>query len=43
MLGQDEAKWRRWVELVLETSNEPAVVDMAEHILYVGKVDDRKK
>jgi ubiquinone/menaquinone biosynthesis C-methylase UbiE len=35
-LGED--KWRRWVELVLETSAEPAVVDMAEHILYVGRV-----
>ena len=40
-LGEDEAKWRRWVELVLETSAEPAVVDMAEHILYVGRVSKR--
>ena len=31
------ALWRRWVTLVLQTSNEPAVVDMAEHILYVGR------
>lgn len=29
-LGEDEAKWKRWVELVLETSAEPAVVDMVE-------------
>jgi hypothetical protein len=36
LLGQDEAKWDRWVELVVETSSEPAVVDMAEHILYIG-------
>ena len=35
---QDEAKWKQWVELVLETSAEPAVVDMADHILYVGRV-----
>jgi len=38
LLAQDEAAWQRWVELVLETSDEPAVVDMAEHILYVGQV-----
>ncbi|MDY6877664.1 MAG: class I SAM-dependent methyltransferase [Chloroflexota bacterium] len=37
LLGQDEVKWRRWVNLVLETSAEPAVVDMAEHILYIGR------
>ena len=41
LLGQDEAKWKRWVDLVLETSAEPAVVDMAEHILYVGRVPKR--
>ena len=37
-LGQDEAKWRRWVEVILQTSAEPSIVDMAEHILYVGRV-----
>jgi ubiquinone/menaquinone biosynthesis C-methylase UbiE len=37
LLAQDEAKWKRWVDLALETSAEPAVVDMAEHILYVGR------
>lgn len=37
LLGQDEAKWKCWEELVLETSAEPAVVDMAEHILYLGR------
>lgn len=40
-LGEDEAKWKQWMELVLETSAEPAVVDMAEHILYVGLVSKR--
>lgn len=38
LLAQDEAKWSHWVELVLKTSVEPAVVDMAEHILWVGRV-----
>ena len=37
-LAQDEAKWKVWVDLLLRTSTEPAVVDMAEHILYVGRV-----
>ena len=37
-VGKDTTKWDRWVELVLETATEPAVVDMAGHILYVGRV-----
>jgi len=37
LLGQEKAKWKRWVDLVLETATEPAVIDMAEHILYVGQ------
>jgi SAM-dependent methyltransferase len=37
LLIQDEAKWRVWTDLVVETSTEPAVVDMAEHILYIGR------
>ena len=36
LLKQDEAKWQRWVELVLSTSTEPSVVDMGAHILYIG-------
>jgi ubiquinone/menaquinone biosynthesis C-methylase UbiE len=40
VLHQDEEKWNRWVELVLQTSAEPSVVDMAEHILYIGRVSE---
>lgn len=36
-LAEDAAKWQKWVELVLAISAEPAVVDMAEHILYIGR------
>jgi hypothetical protein len=36
-VGQDEARWECWTDLVLRTCAEPAVVDMAEHILYVGR------
>ncbi len=38
-VAEDRAKWERWVELVLETATEPAIVDMAAHILYIGQVD----
>lgn len=36
-VAEDLAKWERWVELVLETATEPAIVDMAAHILYIGQ------
>jgi len=36
-VAQDEAKWKRWVELVLATAAEASVVDMSDHILYIGK------
>ena len=29
--------WQQWLDLVLKTSAEPTVVDMAQHILYVGR------
>ena len=35
-VAEDPTKWERWVELVLETATEPAIVDMAAHILYIG-------
>jgi hypothetical protein len=38
ILGQEEAKWQRWEELVIKTSAEPSILDMAEHILYIGRV-----
>ncbi len=39
ILGQDETKWQRWVELVIKTSAVPTIVDMAEHILYIGRTE----
>ena len=41
-LAQNESKWQPWIDLVLKTSAEPAVVDMAEHILYIGRKPLRK-
>jgi len=37
VLHQDKAKWDVWLKIVLDTASEPAVVDMAGHILYVGR------
>ena len=37
-VAEDPAKWERWIELVLDTATEPAIVDMAAHILYIGRV-----
>ncbi len=37
-VAEDPTKWERWVKLVLETATEPAIVDMAAHIFYIGRV-----
>ena len=37
-VAEDPIKWERWIELILETATEPAIVDMASHILYIGRV-----
>lgn len=36
-LGNDPGKWQRWLELVVETSTDPTVVDMSGHMLYLGR------
>jgi len=36
-IGQDAEKRGRWTDLIVKTSTEPAVVDMAEHMLYIGQ------
>jgi len=36
-LADEPEKWQRWLALLLQTSTDPAVVDMAEHILYMGR------
>lgn len=38
-IGQDRDKWNRWMELLIKTSSDSSVVDMAEHILYIGRVE----
>jgi ubiquinone/menaquinone biosynthesis C-methylase UbiE len=34
---EDQEKWERWTQLVLETSTDPTVVDMSGHMLYIGR------
>jgi len=37
VLRQNEEKWQHWFAMLLAHATEPAVVDMAEHILYFGR------
>jgi ubiquinone/menaquinone biosynthesis C-methylase UbiE len=36
-LHEHTAKWEQWMQIVNATCTEPAVVDLAEHILYLGR------
>ncbi len=33
----DQQQWNRWMDILLSTASEPAVADMSEHILYIGR------
>lgn len=36
-IADDADKWSRWVQVVIETSTDPAVVDTSSHILHIGR------
>ena len=36
-IAQDPEKWARWKRIVVDTSTDLAIVDVSEHVLYVGK------
>lgn len=36
-IADDTVKWERWVEVVIETSTDLAVVDTSGHILHIGR------
>lgn len=36
-LAVNEEQWQRWLDILLATATEPAVVDLSEHILYIGR------
>jgi ubiquinone/menaquinone biosynthesis C-methylase UbiE len=37
LLYNDEEKWRRWLKLIYQTCNDPTIIGMGEHIVYVGR------
>jgi len=34
---KDKSAWRRWIKIILQTCNDPTIIGMSEHILYVGR------
>lgn len=36
-LAEEPEKWQRWLDVLLQTSTDPAVVEMSEHLLYIGQ------
>ncbi len=36
-LGAEPAFWQKWLEVEMENASQPALVDTAEHILYIGR------
>ncbi len=40
-VAEDKAKWAVGSELVVRTATEPAVVDMAGHILHIGRKSEK--
>lgn len=42
LLAQDEERWRRWLNVLISTASEPAVVDMSEHMLYIGRKEEHR-
>jgi ubiquinone/menaquinone biosynthesis C-methylase UbiE len=40
--AEDPKVWEAWFRLVEQTASEPAVVDMGEHMLYVGRKARRR-
>ncbi len=34
---RDKGKWDKWLKIILETSNDPSILGMGEHLLYVGR------
>jgi len=36
-MAKDKAKWKKWLEVVIDTSSESAVVDTSAHMLFIGQ------
>lgn len=35
-LCEDKEKWKKWLEIILRTCNDPNILGLGEHFLYVG-------
>ena len=33
----DKEKWQRWLKILLRTCNDPNILGLGEHFLYVGR------
>jgi len=33
----DPAKWNRWLRIILQSCNDPCILGLGEHVLYVGR------
>ena len=36
-IAEDPEKWARWKQIVIGTSTDPAIVDLSEHMLCIGR------
>lgn len=36
-LFKDKEKWRRWLQILLQTCTDPCILGLGEHFLYVGR------
>lgn len=36
-LYEDEAKWERWLDILIRTSNDPCLLGSSDHFLYIGR------
>ena len=39
---EDRRKWKFWLDILLKTCSDPAIIGLGEHFLYVGKKENRK-
>ncbi len=37
ILYEDPEKWERWLDIILKTCNDPAIIGLSDHFLYIGK------
>jgi len=43
MIYRDRAKWRRWLEILLQTCTDPCIIGLGTHLLYIGRKKTARK